>query len=203
MAQRNLRAAADAVERAPGKAKRLGCSGEEIAAWRLAADGIAVPYDERLEIHPQAADFTRHAMWNFAATVDRYPLLLHFPYFDLYRKQVVKQADLVLALHLRGDAFTPEEKARNFAYYEAITVRDSSLSACTQAVIAAETGHLDLAYDYFAEAATWTSRISSTTLATGCTSPRWPGHGSPRSPASAVCVITTKPLPSVPACPGN
>lgn len=56
-------------------------------------------------------------------------------------------------MHLRGDAFTPEQKARNFAYYEAITVRDSSLSACTQAVIAAEVGHLDLAYDYLAEAA--------------------------------------------------
>src|SRR5213076_3123170 len=80
-------------------------------------------------------------------------LLLHFPYFDLYRKQVVKQADLVLALHWRGDAFTDEEKARDFAYYESITVRDSSLSACTQAVIAAEVGHLDLAYDYFGEAA--------------------------------------------------
>jgi alpha,alpha-trehalose phosphorylase len=78
---------------------------------------------------------------------------LHFPYFDLYRKQVVKQADLVLALHWRGDAFSDEEKAKDFAYYEALTVRDSSLSACTQAVIAAEVGHLELAYDYFAEAA--------------------------------------------------
>src|SRR5262249_45749002 len=81
------------------------------------------------------------------------PLLLHFSYFDLYRRQVVKQADLVLALHWRGDAFTDEEKARDFDYYEALTVRDSSLSASTQAVIAAEVGHLDLAYDYFGEAA--------------------------------------------------
>jgi alpha,alpha-trehalose phosphorylase len=79
--------------------------------------------------------------------------LLHFPYFDLYRKQVVKQADLVLALHLRGDAFSDEEKERDFDYYEALTVRDSSLSACTQAVIAAEVGHMELAYDYFGAAA--------------------------------------------------
>jgi alpha,alpha-trehalose phosphorylase len=71
----------------------------------------------------------------------------------LYRKQVVKQADLVLALHMCGDEFTPEQKARNVNYYEALTVRDSSLSACTQAVMAAEVGHLELAYDYFAEAA--------------------------------------------------
>jgi alpha,alpha-trehalose phosphorylase len=73
------------------------------------------------------------------------------PYFDLYRTQVVKQADLVLAMHWRGDAFTPEQKERNFAYYEARTVRDSSLSAATQAVLAAEVGHLELAHAYIAE----------------------------------------------------
>jgi alpha,alpha-trehalose phosphorylase len=79
--------------------------------------------------------------------------MLHFPYFDLYRKQVVKQADLVLAMHLVGGAFTDEQKARNFEYYERLTVRDSSLSACSQAAIAAEVGHLDLAFDYLGEAA--------------------------------------------------
>ncbi|HZE06383.1 MAG TPA: glycosyl hydrolase family 65 protein, partial [Solirubrobacteraceae bacterium] len=92
--------------------------------------------------------------WDFAHTrPDQYPLLLHFPYFDLYRKQVVKQADLVLAMYVRGDAFDEGQKARNFAYYEPITVRDSSLSACAQAVIAAEVGQLELACDYFGEAA--------------------------------------------------
>ena len=101
-----------------------------------------IPYDEQLRVHPQAEGFTEHQPWDFEHTApEQYPLLLHFPYFDLYRKQVVKQADLVLALHLRGDAFSAEQKARNFAYYEALTVRDSSLSACTQAVIAAEVGH--------------------------------------------------------------
>src|SRR5436305_8403944 len=113
-----------------------------------------IPYDERLVVTPQDETFTEHEVWDFAHTSpDEYPLLLHFTYFDLYRKQVVKQADLVLAMHLRGDAFTPEQKARNFAYYEALTVRDSSLSACTQAVLAAEVGQLDLAYDYLGEAA--------------------------------------------------
>jgi alpha,alpha-trehalose phosphorylase len=115
---------------------------------------VVIPYDHTLGVHPQSEGFTRHQVWDFADTrPDQYPLLLHFPYFDLYRKQVVKQADLVLALHVRGDAFTAEEKARDFAYYEPLTVRDSSLSACTQAVIAAEVGHMQLAYDYFGEAA--------------------------------------------------
>ena len=115
---------------------------------------MIIPWDEALGIHPQSEGFTNHQVWNFETTgPQQYPLLLHFPYFDLYRKQVVKQADLVLAMHIFGEAFSDEEKARNFAYYEALTVRDSSLSAATQAVVAAEVGHLELAYDYFREAA--------------------------------------------------
>jgi alpha,alpha-trehalose phosphorylase len=113
-----------------------------------------VPFDERLGVHQQADGYTSLERWDFATTdKSRYPLLLHFPYFDLYRRQVVKQADLVMALFLCGDEFTDEQKAADFEYYEALTVRDSSLSAAIQAVIAAETGHLDLAYDYWGEAA--------------------------------------------------
>jgi alpha,alpha-trehalose phosphorylase len=154
MAQHNLHSAADAAERHPGSARRLGIDEEEMAAWRDAAAAMFVPYDQKLAVHPQADGFTDHDIWDFASTAaDQYPLFLHFPYVDLYRKQVVKQADLVLAMHLRGDSFTAEQKARNFAYYERLTVRDSSLSACTQAVLAAEVGHLRLAHDYLAEAA--------------------------------------------------
>ncbi|MBV9797940.1 MAG: glycoside hydrolase family 65 protein [Solirubrobacterales bacterium] len=154
MAQRNLREAAKAAERNLDRAEELGVDDEEVASWRDAADAVRVPYDRNLGVHPQADGFTDHERWNFAATSpDEYPLLLHFHYFDLYRKQVVKQADLVLALHVRGDAFTPEQKAHDFAYYEPLTVRDSSLSACTQAVVAAEVGHLELAYAYLRECA--------------------------------------------------
>jgi alpha,alpha-trehalose phosphorylase len=154
MAQRNLLEAAEAAKRYPDRAKQLGIDMEEAASWRDAAEAMLIPYDEMLGVHPQAEGFTRHQIWDFANTdPDQYPLLLNFPYFDLYRKQVVKQADLVLALQMRGDAFTPEEMARDFDYYEALTVRDSSLSANTQSVIAAEVGHLDLAHDYLGEAA--------------------------------------------------
>jgi len=154
MAQQNLAAAAETCARHFDGAQRLEVTGEEMAAWQAAAEAMTIPYDEERGIHQQHESFTEHAEWDFDATpAEKYPLLLHFPYFELYRKQVVKQADLVLAMHLRGDAFTAEQKARNFAYYEARTVRDSSLSACTQAVLAAETGHLELAHDYLAEAA--------------------------------------------------
>jgi alpha,alpha-trehalose phosphorylase len=154
MAQQNLRDAATACERYSDVAVQLEVNDVEIARWRKAAEKMVVPYDEVLGVHPQSERFTEHDEWDFEGTpAQRYPLLLHYPYFDLYRKQVVKQADLVLAMHLRGDAFTPEQKVRNMAYYEPRTVRDSSLSVCTQSVMAAEVGDLTLAYDYFVETA--------------------------------------------------
>ena len=155
MAQRNL-----VQRRRPGRPVRRdrpwpsGSMRPSATRWRKAAGAMIIPYDRELGVHPQSEGFTRHDRWNFAATgADQYPLLLHFPYFDLYRKQVVKQPDLVMAMFIRGDAFSLEEKTRNFAYYEALTVRDSSLSACVQSIVAAEVGQLELAYDYLGEAA--------------------------------------------------
>lgn len=152
MAQMNLRAAADVAERQGPEA--LGAGPDEVAAWRRAADAMMIPFDPELGVHLQDEDFARHAPLDFEATPpDSYPLLLHVPYFQLYRRQVVKQPDLVLAMALHGDVFSAEEKLRNFAYYEALTVRDSSLAAGTQAVLAADIGDVQLAYDYLAEAA--------------------------------------------------
>jgi alpha,alpha-trehalose phosphorylase len=153
LAARNLRAAADACARHPALARTFDVDTEEMAAWRDAARAVHVPYDEGLQVHPQSARFTHYAEWDFDASRGRYPLMLHAPYFQLYRKQVIKQADLVLAMHWCDDAFSHEDKARNVDYYERRTVRDSSLSAVTQAVMCAEVGHLELAYDYLHETA--------------------------------------------------
>jgi alpha,alpha-trehalose phosphorylase len=154
MAQQNLRDAAAACERRPELARRLEVSDEEVAYWHDCANHMTMPYNPDLGVHEQAENFTRQALWDFDATPPSdYPLLLRYPYFELYRKQVVKQADVTLAMYLRSDAFTAQEKTRNFEYYEALTVRDSSLSACAQAVLAAEVGQLQLAYDYLSETA--------------------------------------------------
>jgi alpha,alpha-trehalose phosphorylase len=144
----------EAAKRHPDLAHKFGVDDEEMASWRDAAAAVHIPYDRELGVHQQSQGFTRLQEWDFENTPpEAYPLLLNYPYFDLYRKQVVKQADLVMAMYIRGDAFTPEEKARNFSYYDARTVRDSSLSACVQAVLAAEVGQLELAHDYLGEAA--------------------------------------------------
>jgi alpha,alpha-trehalose phosphorylase len=154
MAARNLRAAADVATRYPRRAADLEVDDREVGAWREAADNIVVPFDGELGVTSQSDGFTRYRHWDFAATrAEEYPLLLHYPYYLLYSSQVVKQADLVFALYLCGDHFTLEQKRRDFEHYEAITVRDSSLSASIQSIVAAEIGHLDLAYAYFRETA--------------------------------------------------
>ena len=154
MAERNLLAAADVAERYPERAAEVEADEEEIASWRRAAGEIVVPFDAELGVTSQSEGFTRYRPWDFAATRrEDYPLLLHYPYYLLYSSQVVKQADLVFALYRCGDRFDAEQKRRDFDYYEPITVRDSSLSASIQGVVAAEVGHLQLAYDYFRETA--------------------------------------------------
>ncbi len=154
MAARNLRVAAQIAARHPDGAAALGVDEEEIVAWRDAASAIVIPYDDELKITPQSDGFTRHREWDFEGTrPDHYPLLLRYPYQLLYSSQVIKQADLVFALYMCGDCFSAEQRARDFEYYERITVRDSSLSACVQAIMAAEVGHAQLAYDYLRETA--------------------------------------------------
>ena len=56
-----------------------------------------------------------------------------------------------MAMFLLGDEFTLEQKRRNFDYYDPLTTGDSSLSACIQAIAAAQIGYDELAVTYFRE----------------------------------------------------
>jgi alpha,alpha-trehalose phosphorylase len=154
MAARNMSVAADLAVRHMREAAELGVSEEEVASWRDAAAAIVVPFDIHAQITQQCNGFTRLRPWDFDATPpEDYPLLLHYHNYILYSSRVVKQADLVFAIYLFGDRWDEEQKARDFAFYESVTVRDSSLSAAIQGVVAAEVGHLDLALDYLTETA--------------------------------------------------
>lgn len=158
MARMNLRYAARVVEemrvRQPERfaalASSLGLLDSEPSDWLEAARAMFVPYDEERGITPQDADFLDKEPWDFAGTPSsRYPLLLHFHPLVIYRFQVLKQADVVLATFLLGESFTADLKRRNFEFYDAITTGDSSLSACVQAIMAAEVGRPELAWEHF------------------------------------------------------
>jgi alpha,alpha-trehalose phosphorylase len=158
MARANLRAAVRAVTRLKDDAPvafdrmvaRLGLEEHEITGWQLAAEAMHIPYDDHRGIHPQDAQFLDKELWDLEATpANKRPLLLHYHPLVIYRFQVLKQADVVLALYLQGDEFTPEQKLRNFEYYDALTTGDSTLSGVVQSIIAAEVGHHQLSQQYF------------------------------------------------------
>ena len=113
-----------------------------------------LPYDEELKINPQDDSFLKKKVWDFENTPkEDYPLLLHYHPMYLYRHQVCKQADTVLA-HFIFEDFQSIETIRNsYEYYERITTHDSSLSACIFSIMASKLGYVEKAYNYFGDSA--------------------------------------------------
>jgi len=157
MARENLRYACETVEFLRTKepetyaalVHKTGLEPSEVDAWLRAAENMYVPYDETLKIVPQDDGFLDEEPWDFKNTPpDHYPLLLFYHPLDIYRKQVIKQADVILAIFLLGDLFSLKEKKRNFEFYDPFTTGDSSLSSCVEAIIAAQTGDIDKAIRY-------------------------------------------------------
>jgi alpha,alpha-trehalose phosphorylase len=132
---------------------RLDLDDEEVLEWERAADAMAIPFDDFLGVHPQDLHFLEREVWDLANTpLTKRPLLLHYHPLVIYRFQVLKQADVVLALFLQGELFTAEQKRADFEYYDPITTGDSTLSAVVQSIMAAEVGYSDLARRYFVNA---------------------------------------------------
>jgi alpha,alpha-trehalose phosphorylase len=133
--------------------RATGLTDAEVDGWRRAAELMYVPRHEELGIVLQDEHFLERKRWDFEATpLDKYPLLLHHHPLELYRHQVIKQTDVVLATYLVGHAFSAEEKRRTFDYYDPLTTGDSTLSACIQSVIASEVGYPEAALEYFVHA---------------------------------------------------
>ncbi len=133
--------------------RRTGLELTELDDWDGAADAMFIPYDAERMIHPQDTNFLDLEPWDWdGVPADQYPLLLNFHPLVIYRHQVLKQADVVLAMYLRSQHFSDEQKRRNFDFYDPITTGDSSLSACVQGIVAAQVGHRSLAIDYFRRA---------------------------------------------------
>jgi alpha,alpha-trehalose phosphorylase len=129
---------------------RLGLDPAEPEGWERAAEAMHIPFSPALGIHPQDHVFLEREIWDLENTPeDKRPLLLHFHPLVIYRYQVLKQADVVLALFLQGNHFSDEDKLADFQYYDPLTTGDSTLSAVVQAILAAEVGYQDLALEYF------------------------------------------------------
>ena len=134
-------------------ASRLDVDDGEVEEWRRVADAMHIGFDENLLIHTQDARFLEREPWDWDTPRDQYPLLLHFHPLVIYRHQVLKQADVVMAIFNLPDDFTPEVARADFAFYDPITTGDSSLSAPVQAAVAAMVGHQERAVTLLRRAA--------------------------------------------------
>lgn len=156
IAQHNLQlvvAVARAFEKA-GQAIPLGVTESDLTELARIAKGIYLPVDDALKIHPQDDSFLKKPRWPFATTPkDKYPLLLHFHPLTIYRYQVNKQADTLLADYLFPDSISDSQTQRDYAYYEPVTTHDSSLSRAIFSAVAARLGMADKAYAYFTDTA--------------------------------------------------
>ncbi len=134
--------------------RETGLEASEVDDWRRAAESMYIPRHDELGIVLQDERFLERKRWDFENTPsENYPLLLNYHPLELYRHQVIKQTDVVLATYLVGHHFSEEEKRRTFDYYDPLTTGDSSLSASVQSVIASEVGYADAALEYFHDAA--------------------------------------------------
>ena len=125
----------------------------EINEWKKAADKMYIPFDKKMKVHCQDDEFLTKEHWDFENTpLEKYPLLLHFHPLVIYRHQVIKQADVVLAMFLLNDRFSKEEMKNNFDYYDPLTTGDSSLSVCIQSIVASKIGYKDEAIEYARDA---------------------------------------------------
>jgi alpha,alpha-trehalose phosphorylase len=157
MARENLRYAAETVKSLQSTQPdaynalvlKTALEPSEPEAWLRAAENMYVPYDEKRQIILQDDSFLDREPWDFQNTPpEHYPLLLFYHPLNIYRKRVIKQADVVLAMFLLGDMFSPEEKKRTFYFYDPLTTGDSSLSSCVEAIIAGQIGDMDKAFRY-------------------------------------------------------
>lgn len=135
-------------------ADRIGLGEEEIKEFEQAAESMYLPYDEELKINPQDDSFLDKKKWDLINTPKgEFPLLLHYHPLHLYRHQVCKQADTVLAHFILEDAQSMETIRNSFEYYEKCTTHDSSLSTCIFSIMASKLGLEEKAYDYFGDSA--------------------------------------------------
>ena len=132
-----------------GLKQRLHLTDMELSDIEKAADSIYLPYDEELGINPQDDSFLQKPIWDLETTPkEEFPLLLHYHPLHLYRYQVCKQADTVLAHFLFPDSADKTTQEKSFRYYEKITTHDSSLSTCVFSMQASRLGLFDEAVSY-------------------------------------------------------
>lgn len=132
----------------------LGVNRNTLDLWQRIADKMYLPFDEKRQAHPQDDSFFQKKVWDLSQQPqEKMPLLLHYHPLVIYRHQVLKQADVILAMFLGDDDFSLAQKKGNLAYYAPLTTHDSTLSSCIHSILYAEVGEMEQAVAFFGDSA--------------------------------------------------
>ncbi|MBD3418786.1 MAG: hypothetical protein GF398_01585 [Chitinivibrionales bacterium] len=134
-------------------AEKISLQESEPADWKKTADAMYIPFSEKLGVHAQDDGYL------FLDPVDMTTIPYYINLYDVsypvsvYRKQVTKQADVVLLMFLCDELFFTDVKIANYDYYEPRTNHGSSLSPGIHAIVAAQLGRMEESYDYLRQSA--------------------------------------------------
>lgn len=129
---------------------KLGLKTDELLRWEDIIQKAVIPYDKEKDLYLQDETFMLLEPLDVARIKsDNIPLYHRICFDRLQRYRVIKQADLVLLVALFPHKFTQAQKKAIWDFYEPITLHDSTLSYGIHALIAAQLGLKEKAWNYF------------------------------------------------------
>jgi maltose phosphorylase len=129
---------------------KIGLQDGELADWKKMADKMRIPYDEKTglyEQHDGFFDLPHIDVQNIPSS--QIPIYSNWVYEKIFRYNMIKQPDFLLLPLFFGNDYSMESKRKNFEYYEAQCIHESSLSPCIHSILAAELGKHEMAYTFF------------------------------------------------------
>lgn len=132
---------------------RLGLRAEEPGEWRDIACDMYTGLDAKTGLIEQFRGYFDLEDMDLSAFEPRTaPIDMLLGRERVQQSQLIKQADVVMLLHLLWDDYPPQVRERNFRYYEPRCGHGSSLSPAIHALVAARLGDVALAMRYFRQA---------------------------------------------------
>jgi kojibiose phosphorylase len=135
-------------------AERLDVEEDEPRRWREVAERMYTGLDPSTGVFEQFRGYFGLERIDLGAYAQRTaPMDVLLGPERIRRSQVIKQADVVMLLHLLWDRFPRAVREASFRFYEPRTDHGSSLSPPVHAAVAARLGLTDLAMRYFRQTA--------------------------------------------------
>jgi maltose phosphorylase len=130
--------------------EKVKLSDIELQEWKKVSSNIYFPKSEELGVYLQQDGFLDKDLV-LVKDLDKSqrPINQKWSWDRILRSPYIKQADVLQCFYFFEEHFSQEELQRNFEFYEAFTVHESSLSPCVHSIQAAKLDKMDMAYTFY------------------------------------------------------